>query len=107
MIWGFMGKPDDKPDKPDIEEMIRVIANHDPEKVFKMAREHMKKVLGTDLELWDAGDTFHVKWTDTGVSIWASAADIIQLLRETNERGCDGIYHIALFDDRPGDRTKN
>jgi hypothetical protein len=93
-----MGKKDD--DTPDIDTMIREIAAADPQLVFNMARERMKQILGTDLELWDAGDTFNVTWTEKGVAIWASAGAVIKLLREVHDRGCEGFYHIALLEDR-------
>ena len=99
-----MGNSDDDAKKL-VEELIRDLAAKDPEMVMKLARDRMKEILGTDLELHDAGAAFETKWTSGGVSVWAPTSRIIDLLREAHSGGCDGIYIISLFDERPGDKN--
>lgn len=96
-----MGKPEDDDD--DLTAAIRELAAKDPEAVMQLARERMKQILGTSLDLHDGSRYFQVKWTEGGVSVWASAQHIIAALKDANARGCDGLYVICLFDERPGD----
>ena len=93
-----MSKPEDK-------DWIQKLADENPEAVLKIAREHMKRVLKTDMELDDANNFFKVSWSPYGVAVWASIDSIMDALERALKRECDGVYVIALFDDRPRDRN--